>query len=94
MMFLYKLKHIYSYLYRKQFGRLEELYRQDKKVGDVAVLKDGGRFIYYLVTKRFSVVRTFYSDLEEALFAMKIHMVLQQCKILYVLVIYYINMYL
>ena len=38
-------------LFRNKFGRVEELKNQAVAVGGVAVLKDGDRFIYNLVTK-------------------------------------------
>ena len=38
-------------LFRNKFGRVEELKNQAVPVGGVAVLKDGDRFIYNLVTK-------------------------------------------
>ena len=39
--------------FRNRFGRVEELKRQHKKVGEVAVLRVRDRFIYYLITKKF-----------------------------------------
>ncbi|KAF4521913.1 hypothetical protein B566_EDAN007468 [Ephemera danica] len=37
---------------RKQFGRIEYLRSQRKQVGDVAVLPEGPRYIFYLITKQ------------------------------------------
>lgn len=39
---------------RKDFGCVEELKSQGKKVGQVAFLKKGQRYIYYMITKALS----------------------------------------
>ncbi|PNI77190.1 OARD1 isoform 1, partial [Pan troglodytes] len=36
-------------LFKKKFGGVQELLNQQKKSGEVAVLKRDGRYIYYLV---------------------------------------------
>lgn len=41
--------------FRFKFGRVEELRRQNAQTGEIAVLKSGRRFIYYLVTKQSSI---------------------------------------
>ncbi|XP_034247461.1 serine/arginine repetitive matrix protein 2-like [Thrips palmi] len=38
--------------FRSKFGRVDDLLSQNKTVGEVAVLKDSQRFIFYLVTKK------------------------------------------
>lgn len=38
--------------FKKRFGRVEELRAQGARVGSVAVLADGDRWVYFLVTKR------------------------------------------
>ena len=37
--------------FRQKFGRIDELIAAKAKVGQIAVLQDGQRFIYNLVTK-------------------------------------------
>ncbi|KAK3912018.1 ADP-ribose glycohydrolase OARD1 [Frankliniella fusca] len=39
-------------LFRRKFGRVEYLKNQEKSVGEVAYLRDGPRFIFYLITKQ------------------------------------------
>ncbi|XP_059478149.1 titin homolog isoform X2 [Neocloeon triangulifer] len=43
--------------FRKRFGHVAELLNQRIKTGGVAVLKNGHRFIYYLVTKEFYLAK-------------------------------------
>nr|XP_036860691.1 ADP-ribose glycohydrolase OARD1 isoform X2 [Manis javanica] len=38
-------------LFKKKFGGVQELLSQQKKSGEVAVLKRDGRYIYYLRTR-------------------------------------------
>jgi hypothetical protein len=38
-------------IFREKFGRIAELEASGSQVGEIAVLKDGPRFIYNLVTK-------------------------------------------
>lgn len=54
-------------VFRKKFGRLDELRRQHPAVGKALRLQDGQRSIYYLVTKRFSGQKPDYEDLWSAL---------------------------
>lgn len=37
--------------FKKQFGHVSDLLDQNKTTGEVAVLKDGGRHVFYMVTK-------------------------------------------
>lgn len=63
-------------MFKKKFGKVDELKNQNVETGGVAVLKDAERFIYYLVTKgksRFFCKPT-YEALEKSLEAMRSHM--------------------
>ena len=60
-------------IFRQKFGRIDELKDSGARVGGLAVLKDGDRFVYNLVTKeRFSDTPS-YESLEKSLEAMKVH---------------------
>lgn len=59
--------------FRDRFGRVPELRSQGKGVGDVAVLPDGQRYIYYLVTKQRYFHKPTLRDLEQSLGALKCH---------------------
>lgn len=56
---------------------MDELLSQKVKTGGVAVLKNGNRFIYYLVTKPHSLDKPTYANLSLSLGAMKDHMVIE-----------------
>ncbi|XP_055842108.1 ADP-ribose glycohydrolase OARD1 [Episyrphus balteatus] len=58
----------------KRFGQKENLRKQNVRRGGVAVLKDGCRFIYYLVTKDLSYQPTTYETMFSSLNAMRTHM--------------------
>ncbi|WAR08676.1 OARD1-like protein [Mya arenaria] len=60
-------------LFKKIFGGVAELKHQAKEVGDVAVLKDESRFVYYLITKTKYNDKPTYKTLESSLEAMKKH---------------------
>lgn len=60
--------------FRNFFGRVSQLKAQEPETGGLAVLKDGKRFVYYLVTKRFSTQKPKYADLLRSLLAMRKHM--------------------
>ena len=61
-------------LFKQQFGRVDELKRQQVRVGGVAVLAVESRFVYYLITKpRYSDKPT-YASLGSSLSAMFQHM--------------------
>lgn len=62
-------------LFKKRFGRVTELKEQGKDVGNMAVLKDGKRFVYYLITKPRYFHKPSYKTLEQSLQAMKSHCV-------------------
>ncbi|EAT35644.1 AAEL000348-PA [Aedes aegypti] len=60
--------------FKQVFKQVDELKAQKVGVGGVAVLKDGERFVYYLVTKRGSMDKPTYADLTKSLEAMRKHM--------------------
>ncbi|BFF99160.1 uncharacterized protein DMAD_07126 [Drosophila madeirensis] len=60
--------------FRCKFGQMDELKRQHRHTGNVAVLEQGGRFIYNLVTKERSHEKCTYTALYYALLAMREHM--------------------
>nr|ADR79359.1 RH67648p [Drosophila melanogaster] len=60
--------------FRCKFGQVDELKRQHKHTGNVAVLEQDGRHIYNLVTKERSHEKCTYAALYYALLAMREHM--------------------
>ncbi|XP_028622593.1 ADP-ribose glycohydrolase OARD1 isoform X1 [Grammomys surdaster] len=60
-------------LFKKRFGGVQELLSQQKKSGEVAVLKRDGRYIYYLITKKRASHKPTYENLQKSLEAMKSH---------------------
>lgn len=60
-------------LFKQKFHGVTELKEQKKKVGEVAVLKHGGRFLYYLITKEFVYHKPTYDTLRQSLEAMREH---------------------
>ena len=63
----------YIVLYRQTFDHLGELLDQNKYIGDVAILNDGDRFIYNLVTKTFSQGKPKLRDVYLSLQKMRRH---------------------
>ena len=61
--------------FKKRFQRVCELHEQEKKIGDVAVLSDGSRFLYYLITKERFYQKPSYDTLRRSLQKMKEHMI-------------------
>jgi ATP-dependent DNA ligase I len=60
-------------LFRDKFGRIGELEKSKSDIGDVAVLKDGNRYIYNLVTKdKYNGFPT-YETLRQSLVSMRNH---------------------
>ena len=59
--------------FKKKFNRVNYLKKQDKDVGEVAVLKDSERWIYYLITKEHYYQIPKYYNLKNALKAMRKH---------------------
>lgn len=62
-------------VFRTKFGSINELKGQGAQTGQMAVLKDRDRFIYYLVTKPYYYSKPTYQTLESSLKMMKDHMV-------------------
>ncbi|KAM9226320.1 LOW QUALITY PROTEIN: ADP-ribose glycohydrolase OARD1-like, partial [Dugong dugon] len=61
-------------LFKKKFGGSQhELLSQQKKPGEVAVLKGDGRHIYYLITKKRALHKPTYENLQKSLQVMKSH---------------------
>ncbi|XP_039963164.1 uncharacterized protein LOC126763528 [Bactrocera neohumeralis] len=59
--------------FKCKFGQINELQKQNKHVGNVAVLKDNNRYIYNLITKERSHEKCTYPALYYALMAMREH---------------------
>lgn len=60
--------------FKQVFKGVDELRAQNVGVGGVATLKDGQRFVYYLITKKSTYDKPTYEDLTRSLEAMKKHM--------------------
>lgn len=60
-------------LFKKKFGGVQELLNQQKKPGEVAVLKRDGRYVYYLITKKRASHKPTYENLQKSLEATKCH---------------------
>lgn len=61
--------------FKSRFKGVKVLLKQKKRVGEAAVLKAEGRFIYYLVTKEKYYEKPTYETLFEALMEMRRHMI-------------------
>lgn len=61
--------------FRDKFRQIDKLKAQGQKAGGLAVLTDGDRFIYYLISKNDTYKKPTYQDLFLSLHAMKNHMV-------------------
>jgi len=61
--------------FKSKFGGLDELEEQKKQIGDVAILKRGEKFVYYLVTKQCYWQKPTYSDLKKTLVLVRDHCV-------------------
>ncbi|KAK4876616.1 hypothetical protein RN001_009122 [Aquatica leii] len=49
-------------VFKKKFGQLDELRRQQPAVGKVLGLRGDGRFVFYLVTKKYSSTKPLYEN--------------------------------
>lgn len=67
------------YTHRELFGRVEELKNQKVKMPGIAILKDGDRYIYYLITKRFPYEQSYFDYVYTPLKEMFNHMVTLIC---------------
>ena len=61
-------------LFREKFGGIDHLRRQNKSVGDVAIIESGSCAIYNLITKSKYWHKPTYTDLEKSLTSMKFDM--------------------
>lgn len=71
-----KQKYLCNEIYffcRQNFKNVSELLDQGARVGQIAVLEHEGRFIYYLVTKRYSFEKPRFEDLVSSLEKMRDH---------------------
>ncbi|CAL1606586.1 unnamed protein product [Knipowitschia caucasica] len=59
--------------FKKEFGGVAELKGQQKQMGQCAVLKDGRRYVYYLITKTRYYQKPTYDSLKRSLEDMKSH---------------------
>lgn len=62
-------------IFRDTFGGVDELRRQSRRVGEVAVLPSGDCSIFYLITKSKYWNKPSYSDLEKTLGELRISLV-------------------
>lgn len=62
-------------LFKRKFGRVDQLKAQNKQTGEVAILKDQTRFIYYLITKKKYWNKPTYQSLTDSLLQMRTHMI-------------------
>lgn len=62
--------------FKQVYGKVDELRAQKAASGEVAVLKDDQRYIYYLVTKPQSWGKPTYESLQASLEQMREHMVI------------------
>ena len=69
-------------IFRYKFGRVDELKKQCINVGNVAILEDNNRFIYYLVTKEKYWQKPTYKTLTSSLNKMKEHCIDNKIKLL------------
>ena len=60
--------------FKKEFGRVEKLRQQQAKVGEIAILEEGDRFIYNLVTKEKYYGKPTIASLRKSLVMMRSHM--------------------
>ena len=68
-------------IFKQKFGGVDELQKQNKKVGEVAVLERNGRYIYYLITKEKYYNKPTYDTLRQTLVTMVDHMVKNNVKV-------------
>ncbi|KAJ0044052.1 hypothetical protein NL108_006440 [Boleophthalmus pectinirostris] len=65
-------------MFKNEFGGVEELKGQRKHVGQCAVLERGGRFVYYLITKKIYKHKPTYKSVKQSLEDMKSHCVMNK----------------
>ena len=69
-------------VFKNKFGRVDELKAQWKQVGECAVLMDGPRFVYYLVTKEKFFHKPKLESIKASVHAMRDHCVTNDVKVL------------
>ena len=58
-------------VFKKKFGRVDEIKRQNIKTGGVAYIQDGERFVFYLITKERYFHKPSYTSLKNSLFSLR-----------------------
>ncbi len=69
-------------LFKKKYGGIDELKKQNIQIGSVGVLERNGRYIYYLVTKSRSSGYPTLNDLKASLIEMKDHALKYEVKMI------------
>lgn len=59
--------------FKEKFGNVQNLKDQNKQIGDIAVLKDNNRFVYYMITKERFYNKPTYESVKESLESVKEH---------------------
>eukprot|EP01121_Diplochlamys_sp_Union-15-3_P021494 TRINITY_DN8732_c0_g1_i1.p1 TRINITY_DN8732_c0_g1~~TRINITY_DN8732_c0_g1_i1.p1 ORF type:complete len:223 (-),score=30.11 TRINITY_DN8732_c0_g1_i1:73-741(-) len=59
--------------FKNRFGHVNDLKAQNKKIGEVAILKHKEKFVYYLITKQFYWHKPTYTDLKNTLVELREH---------------------
>lgn len=67
-------------LFKNKFGNVNYLISQNKKIGQVAILSDKNRFIYYLITKKRYWEKPTYENLNNCLIELYNHMMINKMK--------------
>ena len=60
-------------IFRERFGRVDEIQKMGKGVGEVAAVRHGSRYVYNLVTKPKYSDKPTYESLRKSLEAMRAH---------------------
>ncbi|XP_070179240.1 ADP-ribose glycohydrolase OARD1-like [Littorina saxatilis] len=59
--------------FKQSFGKVDQLRAQNKKVGEVAVLRVGASYVYYMITKKRYFHKPSYKTLRSSMEAMRDH---------------------
>jgi len=57
--------------FKKRFNNVPKLLEQNTKIGGCAYLKDNDRYLFYLVTKKFTFHKPYYNSIEKSLKEMR-----------------------